>query len=257
MPQKAVGNFLFIYFFVGTNRTKNLKNSIKIMVIIIALFLLSWLPIHLYRLVTTYVPLIREYIASSESAQKLLDPELYGSKNRTLEEIENCRKTHDKNCEDNVILREITSIKVAYSGKDAQYHTLHNPYVFFISYFMSMSSVCYNPIVYFWMHKKFRTEVKQTLANFFNFRFRFRKRTGELFSSFRSSITTKSSSYRSNANAEKPKKAVKVNPAKDKTSFRRQSSKKKQANDDGDECNRQMLIISVNNHEINETAFNS
>jgi hypothetical protein len=45
--------------------------------------------------------------------------------------------------------------------------TLHNPYVFFFCYFMSMSSVCYNPIVYFWMHKKFRNEVKQLFSKIF------------------------------------------------------------------------------------------
>lgn len=38
-------------------------------------------------------------------------------------------------------------------------NTLHNRYVFFFCYFMAMCSVCYNPIVYFWMHKKFREEV--------------------------------------------------------------------------------------------------
>ena len=39
-------------------------------------------------------------------------------------------------------------------------NTLHNRYVFFFCYFMAMCSVCYNPIVYFWMHKKFRQEVR-------------------------------------------------------------------------------------------------
>lgn len=42
----------------GINRTRNLKKSIKIMVIIIALFLFSWLPIHLYRLTTTFYPIL-------------------------------------------------------------------------------------------------------------------------------------------------------------------------------------------------------
>lgn len=42
----------------GLNRTRNLKKSIKTMVIIIALFLFSWLPIHLYRLTTTFYPIL-------------------------------------------------------------------------------------------------------------------------------------------------------------------------------------------------------
>lgn len=46
-------------------------------------------------------------------------------------------------------------------------NTLHNRYVFFFCYFMAMCSVCYNPIVYFWMHKKFREEVF-TFRTFFS-----------------------------------------------------------------------------------------
>lgn len=166
------------------------------MIIIIALFLLSWLPIHLYRLVTTYVPLIRQYIAASSDASSA-DSSPFSDKNRTVlfqDELENCRKLNDKQCEDNVILREISMLKIPDSRKNASYHTLHNPYVFFISYFMSMSSVCYNPIVYFWMHKKFRVEVKQTFGRIFNLGFIFRKRTNQLFSSFRTNSSSKTTS---------------------------------------------------------------
>jgi hypothetical protein len=49
----------------GINRTGNLKKSIKVMVIIITLFLLSWLPIHLYRLTTTFYPLIADFYDNS------------------------------------------------------------------------------------------------------------------------------------------------------------------------------------------------
>jgi hypothetical protein len=144
----------------GLNRTQNLKKSIKTMIIIITLFLLSWLPIHLYRLVTTFYPLIIKFLNSFSSA----DASLSRSLNDTYEL---CNKNlSTKECLFDVI-REI-------GNKDHnsyRLNTLHNRFAFFFSYFMAMSSVCYNPIVYFWMHKKFRADVKQIFKSMLNFNF--------------------------------------------------------------------------------------
>ena len=133
----------------GLNRTRNLKKSIKVMIIIIALFLLSWLPLHTYRLITTFYPLISD-IFEEVSNEKSLRTIVFGnlSQNQTEDYIKSFMK---KNASPN------------------NFKTLHNKYVFLFFYFMAMSSVCYNPIVYFWMHKKFRLEVKQIFGRIFNF----------------------------------------------------------------------------------------
>jgi len=149
------------------NRTRNLKKSIKVMIIIIALFLLSWLPIHLYRILTTYIPFFQDLSSSSSSSSSSSTRANYDELNNNNNNnnssfsfnqslllafrLENCKKnTSDFNCITDMIKDlQVQNIKI---------NTLHNRYVFFICYFMSMSSVCYNPIVYFWMHKKFRSE---------------------------------------------------------------------------------------------------
>lgn len=156
------------------NRTRNLKKSIKVMIIIIALFLLSWLPIHLYRILTTYIPFFQDLSSSSSSSSSTRTnyDELNNDNNNNNSSfsfnqslllafrLENCKKnTSDFNCITDMIKDlQVQNIKI---------NTLHNRYVFFICYFMSMSSVCYNPIVYFWMHKKFRSEVKQLFSRLF------------------------------------------------------------------------------------------
>ena len=161
----------------GFNRTRNLKKSIKVMIIIIALFLLSWLPIHLYRLITTYVPLIHNYFDSSASGPGTSEPMITAG-NHTLNVIDllaSCKNnTSQQTCID-AVNEAIKDMKV-YGEADAKSYSLHNPYVFFISYFMSMSSVCYNPIVYFWMHKKFRAEAKQVFSKIFRLGFLIRSR---------------------------------------------------------------------------------
>ena len=146
----------------GLNRTQNLKKSIKTMVIIIALFLLSWLPIHLYRLITTLTPFIKNFL--EQLSTYFPDDSLSSmTKNNTelLQLITDCSKnnSNEKDCISKTVNKALKDLRTP----DVPYikiPTLHNRYVFFICYFMSMSSVCYNPVVYFWMHKKFRTEVK-------------------------------------------------------------------------------------------------
>lgn len=160
------------------NRTRNLKKSIKTMIIIIALFLLSWLPIHLYRLATTFYPIIVDYI------EKNLTPLEHWSiqsktvlYNRTNSQpvflntsmIEACSKNETyKDC----LMNALKGLRDSSEPGSLSYNikTLHNRYVFFFCYFMAMSSVCYNPIVYFWMHKKFRNEVKDLFSRIFSFR---------------------------------------------------------------------------------------
>lgn len=168
----------------GLNRTRNLKKSIKVMIIIIALFLLSWLPIHLYRLVTTYIPFFedlfdRNVSYSSSSTLKSGSVELSSFGNLSLEFLlQDCKRntTSDKDCIYNTINKAIKEIRVP-EVQNIRINTLHNRYVFFICYFMSMSSVCYNPIVYFWMHKKFRAEVKQLLSRMFIFKIKKRSQS--------------------------------------------------------------------------------
>nr|QVK45724.1 G protein-coupled receptor [Proales similis] len=130
----------------GLNRTRNLKKSIKIMVIIIALFLLSWLPIHTYRLLTTFYPIISRYFQPSQSHLANIDWNSLSA------------------CEPNKSASDCISqllIELTKGESHIGLNTLHNRYVFFFCYMLAMSSVCYNPIVYFWMHKKFRAEVKR------------------------------------------------------------------------------------------------
>ncbi|RNA15662.1 orphan G- coupled receptor 40 [Brachionus plicatilis] len=163
----------------GLNRTRNLKKSIKTMIIIIALFLLSWLPIHFYRLATTFYPIVVDYIEKNLTPSEYLIQSRTVLFNRTNSQpvylnttmIEACRKNETyKDCLMNALkgLRESTEP----GSLSYKINTLHNRYVFFFCYFMAMSSVCYNPIVYFWMHQKFRTEVKELFGRIFNFRLR-------------------------------------------------------------------------------------
>ena len=177
----------------GFNRTRNLKKSIKVMIIIIALFLLSWLPIHLYRLITTYVPIIHNYF--DNSAQDMNEP-LITAGNHTFNVIDlvaSCKNnTSQQTCID-AVNEAIKDMKV-YGQNDAKSYSLHNPYVFFISYFMSMSSVCYNPIVYFWMHKKFRAEAQQVFSKIFRLGFLIRSRFR--FASLSNQTSSKSSSVK-------------------------------------------------------------
>lgn len=81
-----------------------------------------------------------------------------------------CSNITYSDCLFNVLkgLRELndTSALAAY-----EINTLHNRYVFFFCYFFAMCSVCYNPIVYFWMHKKFREEVLINLIQFIHILF--------------------------------------------------------------------------------------
>ena len=161
----------------GLNRTRNLKKSIKVMIIIIALFLLSWLPIHLYRLVTTYIPFFDDLFENktfSQTTKSSIDLSSFG--NQSLELLlQDCKKnTSNKDCIYNMVNKAIKNIKVP-EVQNVKINTLHNRYAFFICYFMSMSSVCYNPIVYFWMHKKFRAEVKQLFNRIFSALFRVKK----------------------------------------------------------------------------------
>jgi hypothetical protein len=116
----------------GLTRTKNLKKSMKIMLIIIVLFLLSWMPIWIYRILTTFYPLFNTIDT------KPINSTIYFS-NCTLDNFIEC-------------LPPISS---------KHKKTYHSLYVYFVCHFLSMLSVCYNPIVYFWMHKKFRLEVKK------------------------------------------------------------------------------------------------
>jgi hypothetical protein len=133
----------------GLNRTRNLKKSIKVMIIIIALFLLSWLPLHTYRLVTTFYPLLSEFFEQKSNEKSL--SVAYGNLTQNQTQSDYIKSFMKKN------------------SPATEFKTLHNKYVFLFFYFMAMSSVCYNPIVYFWMHKKFRLEVKQIFNRIFNF----------------------------------------------------------------------------------------
>ena len=184
----------------GYNRTRNLKKSIKVMIIIIVLFLLSWLPIHMYRLVTTFYPVVKRLweefsynpTQSADSTRELLislmNNKINGSSesSTTANNINNndiCATFHALTTQaykDCVIKRLLGSGSNSENGSSSEYYpnttssdyeinTLHNRYVFFVCYFMAMSSVCYNPIVYFWMHKKFRAEVKILFVNIVNF----------------------------------------------------------------------------------------
>jgi hypothetical protein len=196
----------------GLNRTRNLKKSIKIMIIIIVLFLLSWLPLHLYRLVTTFYPVITDFIhspflavysfnshsnstetlssefqsvsTSTHASSTLIKSDILKTHdigfdlllNKFTEKLnityltELCTKQYPNSTHTNsssskeCFLKNLGDIK---SDKDFKLNTLHNRFVFFACYFMAMSSVCYNPIVYFWMHKKFRAEVKLLFLNIF------------------------------------------------------------------------------------------
>ena len=148
-------------------RKRNLKKSMKLMIIIILLFLLSWLPIHLYRLVTTFYPLVAGFLA---------DVFLFGRASGAAMSLRNSthllNATNIELCKHNIsskeclvfALRELKDINDDTNNLSFKLNTLHNRYVFFVAYFMAMSSVCYNPIVYFWMHKKFRAEVRQILS---------------------------------------------------------------------------------------------
>jgi hypothetical protein len=190
----------------GCTRTRNLKKSIKVMIIIIVLFLLSWLPIHIYRLATTFYPLVKGFWAnvqtspslanpfassgnrSSSSSSSLIEQNLTSLVNSTLgdslrgvdlcsgigggpssQAYKDCLFSDMRSGGDG---NSSGSSGVAVSTGDYKINTLHNRYVFFVCYFMAMSSVCYNPIVYFWMHKKFRTEVQTLFVNIVSFRCR-------------------------------------------------------------------------------------
>ncbi|CAF0718388.1 unnamed protein product [Brachionus calyciflorus] len=165
----------------GLNRTRNLKKSIKTMIIIIALFLLSWLPIHLYRLATTFYPILMDYMEKNFTLNELIfasKPSLLTNSNNNTQTgffnttiIEACRKNDTyKDC----LMNALKDLRESADTNTLNYkiNTLHNRYVFFFSYFMAMGSVCYNPIVYFWMHKKFRTEVKDLFSRLCTFSFR-------------------------------------------------------------------------------------
>lgn len=149
----------------GLTRTNNLKKSIKIMIIIITSFLLSWMPIHLYRLVTTFHPYTKN---SRQNNLNLID----NVNNCTIENFIQClflnENTHStSNANLNVNIGKSGSGGGNSDGGElnsSYTHSLHNRYLFFFFHFLSMSSVCYNPIVYFWLHKKFRKEVKQMLG---------------------------------------------------------------------------------------------
>ena len=161
------------------------------MIIIIALFLLSWLPIHLYRLVTTYYPLIQKYFSTSKAAAAAAADHTSSESLKSF--LSDCKNSSDQLCYYNAINKAIADIKIVDMSATESYKILHNPYVFFVSYFMSMSSVCYNPIVYFWMHKKFRTEVKQILSHIFRLGFIIRTQTSKIltFSTMQTSTTSK------------------------------------------------------------------
>ncbi len=192
----------------GLNRTRNLKKSIKVMIIIIALFLLSWLPIHLYRLVTTYIPFFDDLFEDktfSQTTKLSIDLSSFG--NRSIDLIlQECKKnTSNKDCIHNMVNKAIKDIKVP-EVQNVKINTLHNRYAFFICYFMSMSSVCYNPIVYFWMHKKFRAEVKQLFSRVFSVFFRLKKSqsrsdTSNLQVIATSNCTKRNNRYNNNQNA--------------------------------------------------------
>ena len=135
----------------GINRSYNLKKSIKIMIIIITSFLISWLPIHLYRLVTTFHPFFTNKISESKHTLNIFDNEMqFNLKNCTIENFIQCLYFDD----------DINSSR----KEKTNYTTIHNRYLFFFFHFLSMSSVCYNPIVYFWLHKKFRKEVQLMMS---------------------------------------------------------------------------------------------
>jgi hypothetical protein len=144
----------------GINRANNLKKSMKIMIIIITSFLISWLPIHLYRLVTTFHPFFTNKISQSENTLNLFVNEIQlNIKNCTIENFIQCLYLNE----------DLTSKTSSSRGEfNNNYTTIHNRYLFFFFHFLSMSSVCYNPIVYFWLHKKFRKEVNSMLRKIFS-----------------------------------------------------------------------------------------
>lgn len=180
------------------------------MIIIIALFLLSWLPIHIYRMATTFYPILIEYFHSkfnSLSSNNTNINDNLGKSHQTFLNTsisESCRNVTSKECLINALkdLRDLSDS----SSISFKINTLHNRYVFFFCYFMAMSSVCYNPIVYFWMHKKFRAEVKVLFSRIFSFFWR------------RNREETRSESFLDNANnvrsSFQPRSSSKVNFSK-------------------------------------------
>ena len=160
----------------GINRTYNLKKSIKIMVIIITSFLISWLPIHLYRLITTFHPLLTDSVDTNIEVLNVFDKDIRLNG-------ENCTKTDFRLC-----------LHFFDSKKKLNFSKIHNRYLFFFFHFLSMSSVCYNPIVYFWLHKKFRKEVQSMLSKICSFGSFIRNKTVDKLSKRRSTNTTTSSS---------------------------------------------------------------
>lgn len=177
----------------GFTRTRNLKKSIKIMIIIIVLFLLSWLPIHVYRLLTTYYPIVQSYFNSKlngargdtsarvsphggeDHSESVLSKMSETTVNGTLISVLcSMYQTTSQAYRDCLLAKWKTldykslfnnSSVSSYNEDQFKLDTMHNRYAFFVCYFMAMSSVCYNPIVYFWMHKKFRAEVKLLFLN--------------------------------------------------------------------------------------------
>ncbi len=165
-------------------RTHNLKKSMKLMVIIIALFLLSIGPIHLYRLITTFYPLLR-----SNSSLMQIKPTVFDPTNSTA-------TTAAANCTiENFLHCFYLTTNSNQNGPIQPTKTLHNRYAYFFCHFLSMSSVCYNPIVYFWMHKKFRRDVKSLFANLTKI---FRNKKYSLIMLLRSTRASKSASDAAN-----------------------------------------------------------
>jgi hypothetical protein len=152
----------------GLNRTRNLKKSIKVMIIIIALFLLSWLPIQLYRLVTTFYPILAKLVSEVINSNSFMSSSTKSINSTTTNELckRNLTSTELKECLYSAI-DKLNNEDTKNLSLNYKLNTLHNRYVFFFSYCMAMSSVCYNPIVYFWMHKKFRAEVNQLFSRVF------------------------------------------------------------------------------------------
>jgi hypothetical protein len=90
-----------------------------------------------------------------------------GGNGISFDQLPSQSSSYASSCANNVTYRDcllnvLQSLRELNNTSDlAAYkiNTLHNRYVFFFCYIMAMCSVCYNPIVYFWMHKKFREEV--------------------------------------------------------------------------------------------------
>ena len=178
----------------GLNRTRNLKKSIKVMIIIIALFLLSWLPIHLYRLVTTFYPILANLVNEILNSNSFIFNSTKSINSTTVNDSlckRNLTSTELKECLYSAI-DKLNNEDTKNLSLNYKLNTLHNRYVFFFSYCMAMSSVCYNPIVYFWMHKKFRAEVNQLFSRIFrvcSFKSK-RQTTGNLTENNRVGYTT-------------------------------------------------------------------